>query len=287
MNNKISIKGKTKIISTEDKTTVIKPKNTELTSLFDYLDLRNYDAHPKIINEDKDTIEYEYIKPINDKNISVDELANAVSSLHLKTTYYKDVSTKKYKDIYNKLIDNVDYLKSEYNNHIFNIDNERYMSPSSYLFARNFSLLNSNLTFVERELNKYYNLVKDKTKERVCVVHNNLKRNNFLKGEKLILTGWDNQLVDTPVLDLYKFYKAEYKTIDFIEFFSKYKDNFSLTKEESSLLKVLISMPSKFDEELPETGKIIETRNLIDYVNTSNKIIKSGVLDELVGQSAN
>lgn len=279
-NVRISYKGKTKIIESDDKSEVVKPKTKPLKDLFNYLDDRNYSNHPNIVEENKSHIKYEYIDCVKTMNEDYHEdFAKAVSNLHLKTTYYKDVSTKKYKDIYNKLIDNVDFLKEQYNRKINNIDNELYMSPSNYLFARGFSLFNSNLTFMEKELNKWYKLVKDKTRERVVVVHNNLKRDNFLKGEKTVLTGWDNFVQDTPVLDLYKLYKNEYKNIDFERFFKKYKEEYELTKEEIILFNILISMPQKINEELNEYEKTKEIKEVLNYISKTNKFIKSGVFD--------
>lgn len=280
--NKIIIKGKAKIYESENERSVVKPKKKDLASLFEYLSLRGLNNYPKVLEENKDEIRYEYIDSVNPffEDRSVDEeLIKSVAEMHYKTSYFKNVSRKKYKDIYNTLIDNIDYLKDFYSTLIKKCDTEVYMSPSSYLFARNYSIINSNLMYIERELNAWYNLVKDKTKERVSIVHNNLKKENFIRGKDNVFISWDNYLVDTPVLDIYKLYKSEYKEMDFVSLFKIYNDTFPFTKEEAKLLFVMISMPSKLELNSTEYEKVLEVKSLLDYTYRTNEIIKSGIFD--------
>lgn len=279
---KITIKGKAKILETDENRIVIKPKKKDLKSLFDYLSTRGFDSYPNILEENKDEIRYKYYEEnniFNEDNIIDEDFIREISSLHYKTTYYKNISRKKYKEIYNKLIDNIDYLKDYYSNLIKKIDGEIYMSPSSYLFARNYTIINSNLLYLEKELNAWYNLVKDKTKERVAIIHNNLKKDNFIRGEKNILTSWDNYLVDTPILDIYKLYKNEYKKMDFISLLKIYNETYPLKKEEIKLLFIMISMPKKIEKTKNEYANIKEIKELLDYTYRTNEIIKSGIFD--------
>lgn len=277
--NKIQIRGNVKIFSTESEKYVTKPKKKDLSSLFNYLNTRGFNITPEIIDENKDEIRYKYYEDSPFSSPTKDEdLIKTVSSLHYKTTYFKDISRKKYKDIYNTLIGNIDYLKEYYDNLIRTIDFKIYMSPSDYLLARNFTIINSNLIFIEKELNAWYNLVKDKTKEKVCIVHNNLKRENFIEGEKVVLTGWDNYLVDTRILDIYKLYKKEYKKMDFTNLLKIYNDEYPLDDEESKLLSIMISMPSTIKETNNEYDKIKEINEILDYIYRTNELIKTGVL---------
>lgn len=277
--NKITLKGKTKILESEDEKIVVKPKLKELSSLFDYLQIRDYNNYPHITSEDKNEIRYKYYEEEYFHKDDDIDFIRSVADLHYKTTYYKSVSRKKYKEIYNTLIGNVDYLKDYYNNLIRDIDGEVYTSPSHYLLSRNYTIINTSLLYIEKELNAWYSLVKDKTKERVSIVHNNLKKENVIRGNVPILTGWDNYLVDTPVLDIYKLYKNEYKTMDFEEVLKTYNDIFVLSKEESKLLKVLISMPKKLENAENEYNKVQNVRDMVDYIYITNNLIKSGVLD--------
>lgn len=274
--NKITIKGNVKIIETEDKKVVIKKKSKDMNSLFDYLNRRNFLCYPNIEKETRNDVEYEYYNEKKYFNQNDDEdFIRIIADLHYKTTYYKDVSRLKYKDIYNTLIDNIDYLKDYYEKYISEADIETYMSPSNYLFVRNYSIVNSSLFYIEKELNAWYNLVKDKTKERVSVVHNNLRKDNFLRSDKDLLIGWENYMVDTPVLDIYKLYKNEYKNIDFKSMFKVYNDTFKLTKEELKLFFIMISMPKKLEKTDNEFNNVRNTKLFIDYMYRTNDFIKN------------
>ena len=274
--NKITIKGNVKIIETEDRKIVIKKKSKDMNSLFDYLNRRNFLCYPNIEKETRNDVEYEYYNEKKYFNQNDDEdFIRTIADLHYKTTYYKDVSRLKYKDIYNTLIDNIDYLKDYYEKYISEADIETYMSPSNYLFVRNYSIVNSSLFYIEKELNAWYNLVKDKTKERVSVVHNNLKKDNFLRSDKDLLIGWENYMVDTPILDIYKLYKNEYKNIDFKSMFKVYNDTFKLTKEELKLFFIMISMPKKLEKTDNEFNNVRNTKLFIDYMYRTNDFIKN------------
>ncbi|MCI8330757.1 MAG: hypothetical protein HFE04_01500 [Bacilli bacterium] len=277
--NKIQIRGNVKILSTKEGKYVTKPKKKDLTTLFNYLNTRGIDIYPEILEETKEEIKYKYYEDNSFYSPTKDEdLIKTISSLHYKTTYYKDVSRRKYKDIYNTLIGNIDYLKEYYDNLIRTIDFKIYMSPSDYLLARNYTIINSNLIFIEKELNSWYNLVKDKTKEKVCIIHNNLKRENFIEGEKTILTGWDNYLVDTRILDIYKLYKKEYKSMDFTNLLKIYNEEYPLDNEETKLLQIMISMPRTIEQTNSEYDKIKEINSILDYIYRTNELIKTGVL---------
>lgn len=274
--NKITIKGNVKIIETEDRKIVIKKKSKDMSSLFDYLNRRNFLCYPNIEKETRNDVEYEYYNEKKYFNQNDDEdFIRTIADLHYKTTYYKDVSRLKYKDIYNTLIDNIDYLKDYYEKYISEADIETYMSPSNYLFVRNYSIVNSSLFYIEKELNAWYNLVKDKTKERVSVVHNNLRKDNFLRSDKDLLIGWENYMVDTPILDIYKLYKNEYKNIDFKSMFKVYNDIFKLTKEELKLFFIMISMPKKLEKTDNEFNNVRNTKLFIDYMYRTNDFIKN------------
>jgi len=279
--NKIIIKGKAKIFESDEEKTVIKEKNKDLSSLFQYLSTRGYENYPKIVEDNGNEIRYKYydeVLPFYQDSIDDEDFIRTVAELHYKTTYYKSVSKKKYKEIYNNLIDNVDYLKDYYNDLIRKIDGEEYMSPSSYLLARNFSIINSNLMYIERELNSWYKLVSEKNKERVTIVHNNLKRDNFIRGDNVILS-WDNYLVDTPILDIYKLYKSDYRSMDFDSLLRSYNEIFKLTDEEIKLFYIMISMPKKLESSGSEYNKVMEVNQLLDYTFRTNDLIKSGVFD--------
>lgn len=254
---------------------VTKKYKGNLKELFEYLDSRGFDNYPEVINIDENNITTKYIEE-NDyyELIEGEELITTLAKLHYKTLFFKNVSKNKYKDIYNKLLNNIEYLEKYNENIITNIENEIYMSPSQYLYARNYSAISNNLKFARDELKKWYRKVENKTKERVCTLHNNINLNHFIKGDKNYLISWDNYMVDTPVLDLYKFYKNDGYKLDFKTLLEKYNEIFNLLEEEKMLLNILISIPYKVKMLKNEYENTINIKKYYDYIYSSFNIIK-------------
>lgn len=269
----MSKKYRNNVIINEDN--VIKKKtNNNVTELFNYLDSRNFNGHPNIIEEDESTYTMGHIK--GEKYYEMTEgveFIKVVSELHLKTIFYKDVSKNKYRTIYEKITDNIEYLKKYYLSLIEKIENEVYMSPSHYLFARNYSVIDSSLNYASSELKKWFNLVSSKTKERVCINHNNLSLKHFVKEGKGYLLSWDKHMVDTPILDLYNFYKLEGYKLDFNYLLNIYNETLELLKEEKMLLNILISIPPKLEEVDDEYLNTKNIKNTLNYVLCGIKVV--------------
>ena len=267
-------KYKNGVIIKENK--VIKNKtNNNVSELFNYLNSRSFDSYPEITDEDENTYTMKYIESNDYYEVTKGvELIKTISELHYKTIFYKDVSKNKYRNIYNKISDNIEYLKKYYLGLIESIENEVYMSPSHYLIARNYSSIDSSLEFASRELKKWFNLVSNKTKERVCIIHNNLSLNHFIKQGKNYLISWDKHTVDTPILDLYNFYKKEGYKLDFNYLLNIYNENLELLKEEKILLNILISIPPKIEELEDEYKNTINIKNTLDYIYSGINIVK-------------
>ena len=164
---------------------VRKDKNDKLLDLYNYFDDVGFDNYPKVLNVNDNYIESEYIKSKNNyEMIEGSEAIKTIAILHNKTLKLKDVSKNKYRSIYDKISSNIEYLKKYYENMISNIEEEVFMSPSHYLLARNYTIIDSSLKYSSSTLKKWFKLVSNKSKERVCVNHNNLSRDHFIKGDK-------------------------------------------------------------------------------------------------------
>ncbi len=266
-------KFKNSVIVKDDRV-IKKKKNDKILELYDYFETVGFDNYPKVLNSNDDVIESEYIKSKKyHEVIEGVEFINVVSMLHYKTLFYKDVSKNKYRNIYNKISNNIEYLKKYYENMISNIENEIYMSPSHYLFARNYTAIDSSLKYASSTLKKWFKKVENKSKERVCIIHNNLSLKHFIKGDKNYLISFDNYLVDTPILDLYKFYKKEGFKLDFSYLLKQYNNNLNLLEEEKMLLNILISIPPKIEDVENEYLNCISIKNAFNYIYVGMNVV--------------
>ena len=63
--SKITIAGKSKIIDTKEGSYILKPKNKDIKNLYTYLNSRNFDSYPKLVDEIDDFYVYERLKEVN------------------------------------------------------------------------------------------------------------------------------------------------------------------------------------------------------------------------------
>ena len=270
------VKGKATIIDTDNGSFVIKEKNRDgNSSIYEYLNSRNFNYYPKVISDfEDDYVITEYIESsIMPDEQKLMDLIDLVSLLHSKTTHYKEVDAADYKKLYEDIANNIEYLYSYYNDIITIIESRVYMSPAEYLLARNISLIFSSLNYAKEELGKWYELVNNKTKQRLVVLHNNLDMSHFIRNKEAYLINWDKSKIDIPIFDLYKLYKRHSLDYDFEEVLKRYERNYPLLDEERRLLFILIILPDKieFDENNLEMTKKVS--RLIDSLYKTQQLI--------------
>jgi len=261
-------------VKTKDEEMVLKKRNKEQDKIFDYLRTRNFNYFPGSYHFDDSYDIFEYLE---DYDISNEErsydLINLVSLLHLKTTHYRNVDIDDYKVIYEDISSTIDDLFDYYGALNDEIDNEIYMSPASYLLARNITEVYSVLNFCKNELEDWYDLVKDTDKKRVTLVHNNLELDHLIRNEGSYLISWDHAKFDFPIYDLERFYRKNYKEIHFDILLNSYEKKYPLTEDERKLLFILISIPDKIALGNHSYSNMKVVDELLSYLYKTNEII--------------
>jgi len=259
--------GKVVFVDTEKGRFVIKNNNRN-KEIINYLESRNFDYFPRKINDMED--EYEIVEYIEEASIPKEQkmmdMIDLVSLLHNKTTHYKEIDSEHYKQIYEDINNNIAYLYSYYTDLITIIESKIFPSPSEYLLARNISKIYAALGFTKTEIEKWYEIVKDKKKDRFVVVHNNLDLSHFLRNKNSYLISWDKAKIDKPIFDLYKLYRRHYSEFDFVEVLRRYERNYPLSEEERKLFFILIALPDKLELDNNEYRLTKRTTNLIDNI---------------------
>lgn len=264
------------IVDTKEEKYVLKKRNKNKKDLFNYLRTRSFEYFPDIYNEEYDD-EYDIYKYYDNLDLppyeKASNLINIISLLHAKTTHYRNVDIDDYKKIYEDLDKKLDYLTNFYNDYFELIDNEVYMSPSNYLLARNMTKVISLLSYCKNELDEWYNLVKDKEKERVSIIHNNLELSHLIRSDNTYLISWDNYEENIPIYDIYKLYKNNYNEIDMGEILTEYESRYPLTLDERKLLFLLISIPEKIELDKDEYENTKKVNELLFYIYKTDKTI--------------
>ena len=273
-----TIKGKCTILETTNGNYVIKKKtsNANLPLIFNYLNSRNFNYFPEMYSSDRDDdYVFQYVEDNDIYNPQKGEdLINLVGLLHSKTSHNKEVSEETYREIYENIKNNILYLKDYYLKYYDLFIKEVYLSPSKYEYLRNYSKIKSALDFSERELDNWYDTVKDKKNERVCLVHNNLSLEHYLKNDKEYLISWDQAKFDTPILDLLKLYQNNYWDLEFGSIYQKYLNVSNLSNQEQQLFFILISLVPEINFEGSEFDICKNMRRKLDYIYKTEDFLK-------------
>lgn len=270
--------GKATIIETRNNKYVFKKKtNQDINKIYKYLDARNFDYYPNIINELDEGYELtEYLEDTElPKEQKIFDMIDLVGLLHNKTTYYKEVDESDYKELYEDITNNIIHLNGYYHDLLTILETHVYMAPSEYLLARNITKIFSALKYCEIEIKNWYESIKDNQKKRVVVVHNNLEPNHFIRNEKPYLISWDKSKIDIPIFDLYKLYKKTIMNYDFVEILNRYEYSYGLLEEERTLFLILVSLPEKIILNDSEYNNCIKVSNEIDRLYKTEKLVDS------------
>ena len=275
---KYTLKGKATILETTSGNYIVKEKNNDIRDLFKYLESRGFYNYPKLIDDSRKEVNvYEMLDDSpTPKEQKMNDLIDTVCLLHSKTSYSKEVTKDKYQQIYDDIESNILYLKDIYNNYFDKYLSYEYLSPSEYLLMRNIYKIFDDLDFCQDKLDNWYNIVKDETKQRVSVIHNNLDVSHLIRNKDNYLISWDYAKVDTPILDIVKLYHNEYFDYDFKSIIDEYLKKYPLTNEEKDLLFLLIAIPPEIKmDKIDEMEKTNDVRKKLDYVFKTEELLRA------------
>ena len=272
--------GNVTLIDTEIGRFAIKKKNRN-NEIFNYLRSRDFDYYPNVVYDENEYEITEFVEDVYEPTEQkVMDLARILSLLHNKTTHFREVDYEDYKKIYEDINNNIEYLHSYYNDIMTLIESHVYMSPSEYLLARNISRVYGALNYSKTELEKWYKLIKDKTKQRYVVLHNNADLSHFIKNELAYLLSWDKVKFGLPIFDLYVLYRRHGLDFDFGEILKHYEKEYPLLEEERNLFFILITLPDRilFEESEYELTKKVSRE--IDLLYKTERFISPYYVEE-------
>lgn len=261
------------VVESFDKKYFFKKNSSDVDKYFNYLVSRNFNYFPNYFKLGDYNV-YDYIDNIDDSTYeNLYDIVDLISLLHMKTVRYRNTCIDDYKIIYEAFNEKLNDLNNYYVwiNDI--IDNDIYMSPSKYLLVLNISKIYNAISFCRRELDNWYDMVKDKPNQRECFIHNNLSLDHFVRGVNPYLISWDKAKFDFPINDFYDLYSKYYEKVDFDVLFNSYRSKFSLTEDELKLFFIKISMPFKIEFDSDEYSNVLEVKRLISYIENGDKII--------------
>ena len=272
-----TIKSKAVIVDTDKGKFVLKEnnhKNNNIEDIYLYLKSRNFDYYPKLLKKEDRYNVYEYVEGIKmPYDQKVLDMVFLLTLLHNKTTYYKEVDIYEYKEIYEKTMKEIEDVYSHYNNLMNNIEKEIYMSPSYYLIARNISKVFASLQYSKNEIDNWYELVKNKNRQRRVTLYNNVDVDHLIRNDNLYLINWEKSKEDIPIYDFYSLYKKYALDFDFNELLKIYEEKYPFLEEEKKLLFIKMCIPDKIEFNKNELYNCIRAKEIIDYIYKTETLL--------------
>lgn len=270
--HKITMHKSSRII--DDKIIIKERKDNDIAKKYKYLKSRAFDYFPEPINIDDKYELYPFIEDYNEpKEQKAMDLMHLLSLLHSKTTFYREIDIDHNKEIYENILNQLDYLNNYYNDLITMIEKQVYFSPASYLIARNINIIFESIYYAKSNIESWYKKIENNKNERVVYIHNNITLDHYIKNEKSYLISWNKSKVDSPIYDLLSFYKNHYLELDFDDLFHYYESNYPLKEEERLLLFSYMAIPNKIEIEKSEYKMCIKINKEIDYLYKTSKLI--------------
>lgn len=253
---------------------VVLKKNKNRDLIYKYLNDRQFNYYPEIIEKDNYIVS-KYVEDVDiPKEQKILNLIDLVSLLHSKTTHYKSISEDEYKKIYEDLSNNYEYLYEYYHDIISLIDDKVFMSPSEYLLARNINAIFSSINIGKNYIDEWQKETSGMSKIRLSVVHNNLSLSHYIRNSHDYLISWDKSKIDIPVFDIYNLYNNHFDDFDFLELLRRYEHKYPLKKYEIDLFFILITMPSKIEFNDNEFNMCAKISKEIEKLYKSNKLME-------------
>lgn len=226
-----------------------KKKRQDIADIISYLKAKHFNNVLEFLSDENDEFEVtRYISevPLLNEDKAM-EAIYLISMLHNKTTFYKSISLDEVKCFYEQKVDEITNLKSYFDNLCYIFDENLFMSPSQYLFVRNITILYNALDYSKYYIDKWYNIMKNKTTKRVVMNHNNLELSHVISSDNTYFINWNEASIDVPIMDLYKFFRNNFLLIDICSLFQVYTSKYQLFKEEYYLLFSLLLIPLNFE----------------------------------------
>jgi hypothetical protein len=202
-----------------------------------------------------------------------------LSYIHTHSFYLKKVNQEYFKDMYQKILKDINDRRNYYLSIMMNCENMTYRSPCQWLFLLNFYRIDERYKKAIAYLNQYMDLIKNNHSIRVCLIYNHFDYQHiFLKAKKLISI--DSMKIDMPIYDIYNIYLSTNDILYDIECLSQnYLKNMKYDKNEKILLCCLLNTVPICNFDDNEIDNIIKISRLLYYIDSINDLCKQLELD--------
>lgn len=182
-------------------------------------------------------IENDYVES---KELKIKYYLEKIGSMHNKTLYSLNVTKSYFHEITLRIEEQIEECFQKYEQLIRIIEKKEYKSPFEWYFTNNFKEIINSLDKSRSYLNKFKEIVKDKSMIRQVIIHQNFSYDHiFITKNKII--GNDKMKLASPIFDLKALFDViDFGSIDVSGMLSEYFKYFSLEDYEKKWLLSLL-----------------------------------------------
>lgn len=220
-----------------------------------------------------------YVLPFYDDNNVLNEtkvksLLEELKTLHIKTSFKRNLSLKKSKNKMEEIISLLDFKFKLLEAYVRTIETQKYDEFTIPILKNYHYILDCRKILIEKN-RKIVNAIKEGKSVTYCFLHNNPKLDHLIINEgNRFLISIDNGIIGIPSLDIAKFY-IENEDINFdiythiYNYFNEYEDEFYY--DYFIFLVLLIYIKGL----IIDSKGYISTQSFIFTTNSINKFIKT------------
>lgn len=220
-----------------------------------------------------------YVLPFYDDNNVLNEtkvksLLEELKTLHIKTSFKRNLSLKKSKNKMEEIISLLDFKFKLLEAYVRTIETQKYDEFTIPILKNYHYILDCRKILIEKN-RKIVNAIKEGKSVTYCFLHNNPKLDHLIINEgNRFLISIDNGIIGIPSLDIAKFY-IENEDINFdiythiYNYFNEYEDEFYY--DYFVFLVLLIYIKGL----IIDSKGYISTQSFIFTTNSINKFIKT------------
>lgn len=177
------------------------------------------------------------------KDLKIKYYLLQLGKLHALTSYTLNVTVSYFNEIALRLEEDIAEVYQKYEHLVYIIERKEYKSPFEWYFIEHFKDLVASLDNSKTHVNKFKELVKDKSTIRQVIIQQNFSYDHiFISKNKIIAN--DKMTLASPIMDLKSlFERIDYGDIDISFMLEEYFKNMRLDDYEIEWLLAILYIP--------------------------------------------
>ncbi|MCP8967330.1 spore coat protein YsxE [Ectobacillus ponti] len=207
------------------------------------------------------------------------KMFQTLGQLHQKTLREEEIHEDLVQHHYDTLTAHWEQEQHMLEQFVVECENRWYMSPFELQYCTFHHHISKAQEFANKRLEEWQEMMKEKEKTRISLIHGNVSVNHFLFDHQRngYFISLENSQFSTPVQDIVQFYNRSFDTYpiarnDRYEWYQIYQRSFPFTAEEKKLMLAYLAYPQRFTNQVLRYRQKREARSEHDELQLAAKL---------------